>query len=98
MIVPGARVRELCAALDTLLPDYPICGSCLRPRRSSLPVYILPPFGVIATAALPLALGGLWKMAARLWGLFGRWWLSPGGLRRQPGRGDHPLFPWGGLL
>ena len=76
VIVPGARVKELCAALDTLLPDYPICSSCLRPTRRSLPVYILPPFLTIAAAALPLALGGLWNMAALLWGLFGLWWFA----------------------
>ena len=76
MIVPGARVRELCSALDTLLPDYPICGSCLRPTRRSLPIYILPPFLVIVTAAIPLALGGLWYIAALLWGLFGLWWFA----------------------
>lgn len=69
-------MKELCAALDTLLPDYPICSSCLRPTRRSLPVYILPPFLTIAAAALPLALGGLWNMAALLWGLFGLWWFA----------------------
>ena len=74
VIVPGARARELCAALDTLLPDYPICVSCLRPKRTALPRYLLPPLEMLALAAVPILLGGLWTMAAVLWGIGGLWW------------------------
>lgn len=74
VIVPAARAKELCAALDALMPDYPICASCLRPKRSALPRYILQPLGVIALAAIPVALGGLWNMAALLWAIGGLWW------------------------
>lgn len=74
VIVPAARIREMCTALDLLLPDYPICASCLRPKRTSLPAYVLPPMGVMAAAAVPIILGGLWNMAAVIVGIAGAWW------------------------
>ncbi len=36
VVVPAARPKELSGALDELLTDYPICSSCLRPRRDTV--------------------------------------------------------------
>lgn len=75
VVVPAARARELCAALDGLMPDYPICSSCLRPKFSSIMRYIGTPLSWMAVGLLPLWLGGVWKMVAAIWFIGTTWWL-----------------------
>lgn len=76
VVVPAARARELCAALDTLLGDYPLCSSGLRPGHRSLGRYILLPLWVTAGALLPFLMGGVWIMAGVVWLTAGLWWLA----------------------
>lgn len=74
VIVPAARKRELCRALDQLIPGYPTCGSGLRPKRTALARYILPPMLITLAGLYPLYLGGVWTMAGLLWVVGGLWW------------------------
>lgn len=76
VLIPAARPRELCDALDDLVPDYPICSSHLRPKKSALFRYIGGPVWVLAGALFPLWLGGVWKVLAALWLVGGLWWLT----------------------
>ncbi len=75
VVVPAARARDLSAALDGLMPDYPICSSFLRPKFSQVLRFIGLPLGVMAGAIVPLWLGGVWKTAAVLWIVGSGWWL-----------------------
>ncbi|HIW72702.1 MAG TPA: PH domain-containing protein [Firmicutes bacterium] len=75
LIIPAARPRELCAALDALLPEYPICAGSLRPVKSALWRYVWPPLLLAAGSLLPLAFGGVWSTLAAVWFLAGSWWL-----------------------
>ena len=70
------RPRELCAALDTLLPEYPTCAGAVRPARAALWRYVWPPLLFTAGCFFPLALGGVWTMLAAVWFFAGGWWLS----------------------
>ncbi len=75
VLVPAARARELSTALNTLLSDYPICSSSLRPKRTALFSYIWLPLLMLCGSILPFWLGGVWSVAGLLW-LFGSlWWL-----------------------
>lgn len=76
LIIPAARPRELCAALDTLLPEYPTCAGAVRPARAALWRYVWPPLLFTAGCFFPLALGGVWTMLAAVWFFAGGWWLS----------------------
>ena len=75
LIIPAARPKELCAALDVLLPEYPICAGSLRPAKSALWRYVWPPLLLAAGSFLPLFLGGVWGTLAAVWFLAGTWWL-----------------------
>lgn len=75
IIVPAARPRELCAALDTLLPEYPTCSGDLRPVKRALWTYAWPPLVLTLGSALPLSFGGVWTMLATIWFIAGAWWL-----------------------
>ena len=75
VLIPAARPKELCAALDVLLPDYPICTSILRPRKTALFGYLAPAFWLLAGCLLPLWMGGLWTVVAALWAVGASWWL-----------------------
>lgn len=76
VVVPAARLKELCNALDFLIPDYPICTGSLRPKRSSLFRYISSPLWLTVGAFLPFRLGGVWNMAGLIWLIGGIWWLA----------------------
>lgn len=81
IILPAARPRELCRALDILLPEYPTCACSLRPVKSALLGYTLPPLLLTAGSILPLLLGSVrntpaWDMLAVVWFIAGAWWLS----------------------
>ena len=76
VIVPAARARELCAALDRLLPEYPVCASSLRPGRRSLPVYVVPPLLVSAAGLIPMRMGGVWTLLSAVWLTAGLWWFA----------------------
>lgn len=75
VLIPAARPKELCAALDVLLPDYPICTSILRPRKTALFGYLAPAFWLLTGCLLPLWMGGLWTVVAALWAVGASWWL-----------------------
>ena len=75
VLIPAARPKELCAALDVLLPDYPICTSILRPKKTALFGYLAPALWLLAGCLVPLWLGGVWKVAAVLWAAGAAWWL-----------------------
>lgn len=75
VLIPAARPKELCAALDGLLPDYPICTSTLRPKKTALFGYLAPAVWLLTGSLLPLWLGGVWKVAAALWAAGATWWL-----------------------
>ena len=75
VVVPAARPKELSGALDELLTDYPICSSCLRPRRDTVMRFIGLPLTVMAFGLVPLWLGGVWTMASVIWMIGGAWWL-----------------------
>lgn len=84
LLIPAATMRDLCRALDHILPGFPIGQITLRPSVRSLPRYILPPILLIAGAsvlyffsntitAIPMMLLlviGLWWFAVRLLGFF----------------------------
>ncbi len=75
LVIPAARPRELGAALDVLLPEYPICAGSLRPVKSALWRYVWPPLLLTAGSLLPLYFGGVWTTLAAVWFLAGAWWL-----------------------
>jgi uncharacterized membrane protein YdbT with pleckstrin-like domain len=75
IIIPAARPRELCSALDTLLPEYPTCPATIHPPLKSLAGYALPPLLFIAGSFIPLYTGGIWYMFAAVWFIIGVWWL-----------------------
>ena len=75
VVVPAARPKELSGALDELLTDYPICSSCLRPRRDTVMRFIGLPLTVMAFGLVPLWLGGVWTMASVIWMIGSAWWL-----------------------
>lgn len=75
IIVPAARPRELCPALDTLLPEYPTCSSGLHPVKRALWTYTWAPLLLALGSTLPLFLGGVWTMLAAVWFIGGAWWL-----------------------
>ena len=84
MLIPAATKRDLCRALDHLLPQFPLCRVMVRPSMRSLPRYILPPLGLLVMAGgvyvwsdiitpLPTAItliGGIWWFTVRLVGFF----------------------------
>lgn len=74
VVVPAARKRELCAALDQLIPGYPTCPGGLKPRRTALARYLLPPLLTALVGLYPLYLGGVWTMAGLLWLAGTLWW------------------------
>ena len=75
VIIPAAHLKEMCAALDRLLPDYPLCESRLRPMRRSLSRYILPPFWVVvASVAIISLFTQITTMVALAVIGFGVWW------------------------
>ena len=76
LIIPAARPKELCAALDTLLPEYPICAGSLRPVKRALWRYVWPPLLLAAGSVVPLTFGGVWWTLAAVLFLGGAWWLS----------------------
>ncbi|MDD2362792.1 MAG: PH domain-containing protein [Oscillospiraceae bacterium] len=76
VIIPAARPRELCSALDTLMPEYPTCPATLHPTRRALIGYTLPPLILTMGSLIPLYAGGVWHMIAAVWFLAGIWWLS----------------------
>lgn len=75
VVVPAARAKELCAALDKLMPDYPICSSCLRPQPSSIMRFVCLPLTCMAFGLIPLWLGGVWRSVAAVWFIGCAWWL-----------------------
>ena len=75
VIIPAARPRELCSALDTLLPEYPTCPATLHPPRRAVFGYVLPPLLFSLGSLFPLYIGGVWNMLAAVWFLAGIWWL-----------------------
>lgn len=76
LVIPAARPKELGAALDALLPEYPICSGSLRPVRTALWRYSWPPLLFSAVGLLPLLLGGVWSMLTAVWLVGGGWWLA----------------------
>lgn len=84
VLIPAATKRDLCRALDQLLPQFPLCRVAVRPSMRSLPRYILPPLGLIVAAgglyvwsdvitAFPtvvVLIGGGWWFTVRLVGFF----------------------------
>lgn len=94
VIIPAAKPRELCAALNLLLPDYPTCGGSLRPVRGALPGYTWMPLLLTLGSLVPLYYGGVWSMLAAVWFLIGVWWLMirlTGFLRAGFGVNDHAV-------
>lgn len=75
VVVPAARAKELSAALDRLMPDYPICSSCLRPQAAQILRFAGLPLAMMAAGFLPLWLGGVWRAAAAVWFVGTGWWL-----------------------
>lgn len=75
VIIPAARPRELGAALDSLLPDYPICRRVIHPGGRAVTGYVLPPLLFTLAGIWGLALGGVWTMASAVWIVGGMWWL-----------------------
>jgi uncharacterized membrane protein YdbT with pleckstrin-like domain len=75
VIIPAARPRELCDALDLLLPDYPTCPATVHPPLKALTGYALPPLLFSVGSLIPLYLDGVWKALAAVWFIIGAWWL-----------------------
>lgn len=80
VLIPAARQRGVAEGLESLLPQYPVCGSLLRPLRRSWWRYLLTPlvtggFGVV------LGVSGSWRRTVAavvviwsVWWLIVRWW------------------------
>lgn len=75
VIIPAARPRELCYALDALLPDFPTCPATLHPSKKALLSYTAPPLLLTLGSLVPLYAGGVLKMLAAIWFIGGVWWL-----------------------
>lgn len=75
VVVPAAGKRELCSALDQLLPDYPVCSSFLRPRRRSFFRYLWLPLAVLAGAAVLNLMGGFYRPIGMVLLVMGAWQL-----------------------
>ncbi len=74
VLVPAARPKRLCQLLDELLPGFPVCGSCLRPRSSSWFRYLGAPLGWFLAVFAVRLLG--FAPILTLWGMIGfGWWL-----------------------
>lgn len=75
VVIPAARAKSLCAGLDALMSDYPVCSGGVRPAPRSLRRYIVPPL-IFMSGSLPLFfLGTVWTVAGVLWLAGGLWWL-----------------------
>lgn len=84
VLIPAATRKNLCRALDQLLPGFPLAPVSVRPSIRSLPRYILPPMGMLAAAftlylfsdvitVIPMLLVlliGIWWFLIRLIGFF----------------------------
>ncbi len=84
VLIPAATRRDLCHALDQLLPQFPLCRVMLHPSKRALPRYILPPLGVLVAAGglyvwsdaitvfptLVVLIAGGWWFTVRLVGFF----------------------------
>ena len=75
VIIPAARKRELCDALDILLPDYPTCTTLLRPVRRSIIGRTVPAVLVTASGLFLWAYGGVLRAASVVILAGGLWWL-----------------------
>ena len=75
VIIPAARPKELCSALDSLLPDYPTCPAYVHPPLKAIMGYSIPPLVFTLGSFVPLFIGGVWAMLAAVWFLIGIWWL-----------------------
>lgn len=84
VLIPAATKRDLCRALDRLLPHFPLCRMMVRPSKRALVRYVLPPLFLIVVAIgvyvwlgviapLPTAtilVSGVWWFTVRLVGFF----------------------------
>lgn len=75
VIIPAAGPRDLCGALDTLLPDYPTCPAEVHPPLRALVGYTLLPLLITLGSLVPLYHGGVWRILAAVWFIMGAWWL-----------------------
>jgi uncharacterized membrane protein YdbT with pleckstrin-like domain len=75
LIIPAAQQKELCHALDKLLPEYPTCRTMLHPTRKALLGYVWLPLLLSMGGLYPLLTGGVWTMLATIWFIAGAWWL-----------------------
>jgi len=78
VLIPAARLREISAALQRLLPDYPLCNRFLQPRHDQLPRYIIKPAILISAGICLLFFGGFLRIGG--FGLLaaGVWWTAAG--------------------
>lgn len=75
VIVPAAHPKELCQALDALLPEYPTCPATVHPPLKALAGYALPPLLFTLGSFITLYTGGIWNMFAAVWFILGIWWM-----------------------
>ena len=76
VVVPAARAKSLCAGLDALMGDYPVCAGGIRPVPGAVWRYIGPPLLLSAGGVLPFFGGNIGTVVGILWLAGGLWWLS----------------------
>jgi len=84
VLIPAATKRELCRALDRLLPQFPLGRVTVRPMRRALARYVIPPLLLLTAAGgayllsdvitpfptVLVLIGGAWWFTVRLVGFF----------------------------
>ncbi len=75
VLIPAARPRELSAGLDSLLPDYPVCCSLLRPSRGAWRRYTAAPLTLLVAGIGFWFAGAWWRTVAIVWTGGTVWWL-----------------------
>ena len=76
VLIPAASARQMAAALDGLLGNFPVCCSLLRPARGQLLRYLLLPLVLCPAGALWLLVPQIGGILCLLWCGVCVWWMA----------------------